>query len=294
MLKEIQECPRKDALDYVRRKYLKLLHDQSQRNVIAYYSGWLQKPGLRGGVIDDGDKNGFMTTIHQLDRSKGLDLILHTPGGSVGATESIINYLHAMFGGDMRAIVPQLAMSGGTMMACACEKIVMGKQSNLGPIDPQYNGIPTEGVKEEFKRAKKEIKKDPATIPLWQAIFRQYHPTFIVECEKASAWSKHVVTDCLEKVMFRDRKDAKSKARSVVRKLHDHVANKSHDRHIHLGDCRRIGLEVQAIEEMEDDFQDVVLTIHHAYMHTFAQSTAIKIIENHNGIAMVLHIPHKS
>lgn len=242
-------------------------------------------------MIDDGDKNGFMTTIHELDRSKGLDLILHTPGGNVGATESIINYLHAMFGTNIRAIVPQLSMSGGTMIACACREIVMGRQSNLGPIDPQYHGIPTEGVIEEFTRAKREIKKDPSTIPLWQTIFRQYHPTFIGECEKATAWSKEVVAECLTKVMFGGSKEAKAKAAAVVKKLHDHVAHKSHDRHIHMEDCRKIGLNVLTLEEdFDEKFQDLVLTVHHAYMHTFAGTTAIKIIENHNGIAMVHHV----
>ena len=79
--------------DLIRRKYLKKLHEVTGRNVIAYYSGWLQKtqiakqpiPGL---ALGDSDKNGFMTTIHKLDRSKGLDLILHTPGGDTAATES--------------------------------------------------------------------------------------------------------------------------------------------------------------------------------------------------------------
>ena len=292
VLKEIGKCQRRDALDYIRRKYLKRLHKKSHRNIIAYYSGWIQKPGLRGSIIDDGDKNGFMTTIHLLDRTKGLDLIIHTPGGSVGATESIINYLHSMFGSNIRAIIPQIAMSGGTMIACACKEIIMGKQSNLGPIDPQYNGIPTEGVKEEFERAKEEIKKNPSTIPLWQAIFSQYHPTFIGECEKAIAWSKEVVEECLQKVMFKGSKDAKKKASEVVKKLHDHVAHKSHDRHIHMQDCKStIGLKVLSLEdEFDDEFQDLVLTVHHAYMHTFSQSTAIKIIENHNGIAMVHHV----
>ena len=77
-----------------------------------------------------------MSVIHGLDKSKGLDLFLHTPGGDVGATESLIDYLHDSFGGDIRAIIPQIAMSGGTMIACSCKEIIMGKQSSLGPIDP--------------------------------------------------------------------------------------------------------------------------------------------------------------
>ena len=134
------------AWDVVRRNYLALLHQRTGRNVIVYYSGWLQKghlesAGFRGFGIDDSDKNGFMATIHKLDRAKGLDLILHTPGGEVAATESIVDYLRSMFGTDIRAIIPQLAMSAGTMIACSCREIVMGKQSSLGPIDPQFGGL---------------------------------------------------------------------------------------------------------------------------------------------------------
>jgi ClpP class serine protease len=91
-----------------------------------------------------------MNFIHGLDRTKGLDLILHTPGGDVAATESIIEYLRQMFGNNVRAIVPQMAMSAGTMIACSCKSIVMGKQSNIGPIDPQLGGIPADVVKLEL------------------------------------------------------------------------------------------------------------------------------------------------
>ena len=78
--------------DVVRRRYLKKLSACTGRNVIVYYSGWLQKPGLIGVEVNDADKNGFMTVIHGLDRSKGLDLVLHTPGGDVAATESLVDY----------------------------------------------------------------------------------------------------------------------------------------------------------------------------------------------------------
>ena len=83
--------------------------------------------------INDDDKNGFMSAVRGLDVSKGLDMILHTPGGDIAATESLVDYLNQKFAGDMRAIIPQMAMSGGTIMACACKEIIMGKQSSLGP-----------------------------------------------------------------------------------------------------------------------------------------------------------------
>jgi ClpP class serine protease len=120
------------TFDSIRRKYLAKLHEQTGRNVIIYYSGWLQKAsllqhGYTGFAVNDNDKNGFMATIHQLDRTKGLDIFLHTPGGDIAATESLVDYLRSMFGTDIRAIVPQLAMSAGTMIALSCKEILMGK-----------------------------------------------------------------------------------------------------------------------------------------------------------------------
>ena len=55
------------TFDLVRRRYLKQLHELTGRNVIVYYSGWLQKPNLSGTEINDEDKNGFMTALHELD-----------------------------------------------------------------------------------------------------------------------------------------------------------------------------------------------------------------------------------
>lgn len=154
--------------DIIRREYLTKLYRLTGRNVIVYYSGWLQKPGIQGSHVDDADKNGFMTAVHQLDRSKGLDLILHTPGGETAATESLVDYLYLMFGTNIRAIIPQIALSAGTMIACACREIIMGKHSSLGPIDPQlFGNISAHGIIEEFKRAHDEIKTDLSKIPVW-------------------------------------------------------------------------------------------------------------------------------
>ena len=183
--------------DIVRRKYLKALSDYTGRNVIAYYSGFLTKPQMEGVEIVDDDKNGFMTTIHQLDRSRGLDLIIHTPGGNIAATESLVHYLKQMFGQNMRAIVPHIAMSAGTMIACHCSSILMGAHSNLGPIDPQIQGVPAVGVKEEFERAYNEIKIDATKAHVWGVILRRYPPTFLNQCDYAIQWANDFVRNGL-------------------------------------------------------------------------------------------------
>ena len=194
VLQEINEVKQQlanaNALDIVRRNYLKQLHAHTGRNVIAYYSAWLQRgPNTPNLSISDTDKNALMATIHGMDRELGLDLILHTPGGSIAAAESIVDYLRRMFGNNIRAVVPQIAMSAGTMISCSCKEIVMGKESNLGPIDPQMNGMPANGILQEFEQAAKEVKKDPTRIAVWQPIIGKYHPSFLQECSNAIDWS---------------------------------------------------------------------------------------------------------
>lgn len=274
--------------DVIRRRYLKEVSEITGRNVIIYYAGWLQKENIAGIEINDEDKNGFMTVIHELDRSCGLDLILHTPGGEMAATESLVDYLRSMFGTDIRAIVPQLAMSGGTMIACACKEIFMGKQSSLGPIDPHYGGIPAHGIVEEFKRAKKEISEDTSSssIAAWQPIIAKYNPTLIGECEKAIDWSNEMTREWLQTGMFDLEQNSDDKINNILKELGDHALTKSHARHLSIERCRDIGLKVRALEE-DDRLQDAVLSLHHACMLTFSATHALKIVENHLGIAFI-------
>lgn len=90
LLDELKRSP--SAQDVLRRRHLEEVHRVTGRNVIAYYSGWLQKGAVPGVEINDDDKNGFMSVIHEMDRSLGLDLLLYTPGGE---TESSLSFHHS-------------------------------------------------------------------------------------------------------------------------------------------------------------------------------------------------------
>lgn len=272
--------------DVVRRQYLDELYRHTKRNVIAYYSGFLSKPGLQLSGINDEDMNGFMSAVHGLDKAHGLDLILHTPGGSIASTESIVNYLHLMFDRNMRVIVPQVAMSAGTMIACSSREIILGKQSSLGPIDPQVRDLAAQGVLNEFEKALDEIKHDQNAVHVWRWIIQQYHPTFLGQCKQAIEWTKKFVGDQLVQVMFEGEADAAEKAKVVVEGLSDADEHKSHDRHIPLAKCRDLGLKVSPLEA-DNKLQDLVLSVHHCYMQVLMNSPVFKIIENHRGAAWV-------
>jgi ATP-dependent protease ClpP protease subunit len=277
------------AFDFVRRNYLKHLCQHTTRNVIAYYSGFLSKPRIDGIDITDDDKNGFMLCIHELDRSRGLDLILHTPGGNIAATESLVVYLREMFGNNIRAIVPQIAMSAGTMIACSCREILMGKHSSLGPVDPHFNGIPAIGVLEEIKRAHQDIKSDPVYAQVWGPILSRLTPSFVQQCAWAVERSKTFITETLQQNMLSSKRPKKRRDQ-IIEQIRDKLTNlgenKGHDRHFHFQECEQMGLNVIRLEH-DDKLQDLVLTIHHCYMHTLANTPSLKIIENQDGKAIV-------
>lgn len=146
--------------DFIRNKYLKELFQKTQRNIIIYASRWTTGDVPANLIsITEEDLQAFMEAIHGL-KGENLDLILHTGGGSAEATDAIVTYLRQKFK-NIRVIIPQSAMSAGTMFALAADEIIMGKHSFLGPIDPQFilntgigiQAVPAHAIIEQFEIA---------------------------------------------------------------------------------------------------------------------------------------------
>lgn len=282
MQNEINNILRRESTLF-RFQKMKDVCEITKRNLICYVSPWLQRPtGEPALSINDNDMNGFMNAISGLDCKKGLDLLLHTPGGGVTATESIVKYLREKFHNDIRVIVPHMAMSAGTMIACASKQIIMGKESSLGPIDPQYMGVPAQGVVLEFSRAMKETIQSPDKSLIWREIIQQYRPTFVGECENAIALAKDLATNWLTTCMFKNAKNKENKAHSVISELLDHSASKFHDRHYDYEACKKLGLNVIRLER-DQNLQDKVLSLYHSYMISINHLPIAKYIESQNG-----------
>lgn len=270
------------SLDALRTKYLDILSNKTHRNTIAYYSGWL-KPGKNQNVdINDNDMTGFMNAIEGMDCSRGLDLILHTPGGSPTATEGIVKYLHNKFNNDIRVIVPQMAMSAGTMLACSAKTILMGSHSCLGPIDPQFGGIPAYNIVSEFNDAKSDIENNPKSKDFWESQLKKYPPAFFYSVIDAISLSSSLTGEWLSSYMFENTSSADSlqKIETILAKLNNN--NQSHSRHFSYDDCEKMGLVVEKLES-DQELQEYVLSVHHAFIITFDNSPTTKIIENQIG-----------
>lgn len=256
-------------------------------NVLVYGSSWLQKPHAPAPstIITHEDLNGFMSTIHKMDWTKKLVLILHTPGGVTNAAETIVHYLHAKFA-RIEVIIPTLAMSAGTMISLSASKIIMGKQSQLGPIDPQFvvkgMNVSAKGIIDQFSMARAEILKTPMAAHAWAPILQQYGASQLIDAKNALQYSERMVAGWLEKHMFAGQPRAKQLAAKAAKHFNDAASHKSHGRRIDRDEARSVNIVVENLEDHQE-LQDEALTVYHLMTIMFDMTPATKLIQSHHG-----------
>lgn len=91
------------------------------------------------------DSEEILRAIRMAPKDKPIDLIIHTPGGLVLAATQIAKALKD-HPAETRVIVPHYAMSGGTLIALAADKIIMDPHAVLGPVDPQLGQYPAPSI----------------------------------------------------------------------------------------------------------------------------------------------------
>ena len=290
------------AQDDIRRRYLQILHEQTKRDTLVFASAFASNkgpeiPSLSMSVTLD-DVPGFMSALHGLNGKK-LDLILHSPGGSMEAAEQIVHYLRSKYD-HIRAIIPQNAMSAATMIACACDEIIMGKHSAIGPIDPQvtfptangYFTAPAQSILDEFEQAKREVKADPAVASLWVSKIQAYPHGFLPLCETTLKLSKTKVAEWLDTYMFSNLAKRRRPGRKIANWLGKAKEHKTHARPINIQHAKDIGLKVTPLE-IDQTFQENILSLYHSVMVTFDVTPCVKMVENHLGTGLYLQVEVK-
>jgi hypothetical protein len=78
----------------------------------------------------------------------------------------------------------------------------------------------------------------------------------------------------------------KERVDRIMKAFSNHREQYSHARHISKGTCIEVGINISNLEDNQE-LQDAVLTTHHLFMHTFSNTSAVKIIENQNEVAYI-------
>lgn len=292
-LAAVKDAAQKNQL--IREKLLQGIKEvgrlRGNRNVIVYGSAFLQKPTVNGAYISitHEDINGYMAMVKGLDYSRGLTLLLHTPGGSPNAAETVVDYLRSKFK-NIEVLVPTLAMSAGTMISLGSDLIILGRQSQLGPIDPSFiqrsGSVSALAVLDQFERAKKEILEDKTLAHLWSPILSSLGPSLLLEAQNAIEYSEEVVAAWLEKYMFSGQSNAGQQSKSVAqyfsRGLGANHQKKSHGRRINIEEARAQGVNVEALEENQG-LQEAALTVYHLTTIIYETSPCVKLLANNRG-----------
>ncbi|MEJ5203633.1 MAG: ATP-dependent Clp protease proteolytic subunit [Anaerolineales bacterium] len=157
---------RQRMLDAARLKLLRKLEEKRGTRVIAMIHrqesmSFLGFPISR--YIDIQDSEQVLRAIKLTDPQVPIDLILHTPGGLVLASEQIAQAL-ARHPAKVTVFVPHYAMSGGTMLALAADEIVMDENAVLGPVDPQIGQYPAASILQVVEQKDKNKVDDETLI----------------------------------------------------------------------------------------------------------------------------------
>ena len=262
--------------------FMSMLSEYTGRNVICYYSSYPTDDYGYSSMVNEWDISGFMKAMVGLDTSKGLDLILQTPGGVPTAAEGIVEYLQAEFKGDIRVIVPLAAFSAGTLISCAAKTIVLGSHSFLGPVDPQLGSNACFNIIKEFDDARNDITANPDARGYWDIRLKDYPSGIYMICKDAVALGDQLLNKWLHEYMFagENDKEVDNKIRRIYRKLNSN--NSSHGRHFGYQFCKDLGLKVEKLEN-DPTMQDLVMGIHHAMEFAVSENRLAKFIINQDG-----------
>ena len=271
----------RSAADLVRRKYLQQLASVLKKPVIVYVANF-KHPNVS---ISLEDVHSLMSMCSGIGK-KEVALVIHTPGGAINAIEAVVKYLRTQFTA-LDVIVPMYAFSAGTMWCCACENIYMGKNSFLGPIDPQipflradgqFISTPAQSLIDEFEAAKKDAIKNPKVMAAYEPILRQYAPSMVTICKNAVERSKILVKDWL--VQYHHLRP--QTATSIANWLGQHNKHKDHGRPLSITDLNAKKMNILRLEENQE-MQDAALSLYHSTSYLFEIANISKIIENSAG-----------
>jgi ClpP class serine protease len=154
IISSLQPVIRQKMLEVARRRMFEQLEQLRGSRVIALIHrqetmSLLGFPLVR--YINIEDSEAILRAIQMTDKDVPIDLILHTPGGLVLASEQIAFALQK-HPAKVTVFVPHYAMSGGTLVALAADEIVMSENAVLGPVDPQLGQHPAASILKVLER----------------------------------------------------------------------------------------------------------------------------------------------
>lgn len=233
------------------------------------------------GIIEDSLNTKFREFVEKKKNNSStkkdiLIIILETGGGSARAVEKMVNIVRYHYK-ELYFVIPDYAMSAGTIFSMAGDKIYMDYASSLGPVDPQVQNdkgqwIPALGyidkVNELIEKSKYNDMSDAEFLTFQKldlGTIRSYEQakelsvdllkTWLVKY-KFKNWTEHRTTRAGEPVTKKEKEDL---AENIAEQLSDNKRWHSHGRYINIHTLRELKLEIEDYSE-ENELREAIIS----------------------------------
>ena len=201
-------------------------------------------------------------------KKDSVAVILDTPGGIVEVVERMVTALRSVYDG-VTVIVPDRAMSAGTILALSADRIMMDHLSCLGPIDPQIEKdgklVPALSYLNQYERLNKKAQKGVLTTAEY-ALLNKLDLGELYQFEQARELSQDLLVKWLSQYKFKNWTKTETKQKRVTKNMKvqraKHIAEllndpgkwHSHGRAIDMKTLRgeEINLEIEDFERDPD------------------------------------------
>lgn len=236
------------------------------------------------------------SVLQGMNLSKGLAVVLSSPGGNPLAAEGIIRVCRSYSGTkSFVAIVPGQAKSAATMVCMGADRIIMGPASELGPVDPQVARVEADQVKwfsahnivRSYEKLFEDAVKSTGNLEPYLQQLQHYDSQEVEEFRSAIKLSEDIAIRALKSGMMRgmSQKEIREKIKIFLEPAKRAVV---HGRAIHREEAERCDLRVESCDPDSDLWKEVYAL--HIRSQNFVSAHASKSIE-HKGDAFFQTIP---
>ncbi len=267
----------RDFIESLVAHHLSNLAKTCKSDVLAIYSPMhYQLPGLLRDEIEN---------LRKQNSNKGeLTILLDTGGGLIESVERTVDVIRHHYD-SVSFVIPDKAMSAGTVFALSGDNIFMDYYSQLGPIDPQFyidgKWVPGLGYLEKFEELNKKSEQGSLTA-LEYALVDKLDLSDLHRYEQAREHSVELLEKWLTKYKFKNWRKTqregkkitmdmkKNRANDIARSLNDTTRWHTHSRGISMNILKdEIQLKIEDLADHEA-FAERVYTFHKFmldYMH---------------------------
>ncbi len=231
------------------------------------------------------DADMLESALQKLDLSKGLALVVSSPGGDGLAAERIINMCRNYSGtGEYWALVPSKAKSAATIVCFGASKILMGPTSELGAIDPQIpigkdalmNQISVYNLIKSYEKLfNKAVKLESGHLEPYLQQLSRYDEREIEELRNALKLSEEIAIRYLISGMMKGK--SQTDIKKALKIFLTPERTRTHGRPIYREEAKELGFNIEFMNLKSKEWE----LLNELYIRTnnFVSTKATKCVE---------------